>query len=147
MKTPKTLPPVHLYSRDGPKFLATASFVLGHGMTEYYNSALMKYYIWFLTRYISGKSGKQCCPALGGFTSATGRKPSKKATVNYFTPITQSITQYSVVQELLRQSEAATSEVGQEYVLNTFDLGVLMKAMPLIWKNPDRYSKHVITPG
>ena len=147
VKTPETLPPVHLYSRNGPKFPVTASFTLDHGMTEHYNSELSKYYIWFFTRYISSKSGEQCCPALGGFTSATGRKPTKKITINYFTPITESITKYSVVQELLRQSEEATSEVRQEYVLNTFDLGVVMKAMPLIWKNPDRYSKHVVTPG
>lgn len=38
-------------------------------------------------------------------------------------------------------------EVGQEYVLNTFDLGGCMKALPLIWKFPDEYEEHVVTPG
>ena len=37
-------------------------------------------------------------------------------------------------------------EVGQEYVLNTFDLGGCMKALPLIWKFPDEYEKHVPPP-
>ena len=37
--------------------------------------------------------------------------------------------------------------VGQEYVLSTFDLGGCMKALSLIWKAPDKYKKHVVTPG
>lgn len=47
VKTPETLQPVHLYSRYGPKFPSTARFTLDHGMTEHYNFALGKYYIWF----------------------------------------------------------------------------------------------------
>ena len=38
-------------------------------------------------------------------------------------------------------------EVGQAYVINTFDLGGCMKALPLIWKFPDEYKKHVVLPG
>ena len=38
-------------------------------------------------------------------------------------------------------------EVGQAYVLNTFDLGGCMKALPLIWKFPEEYKKHVAIPG
>ena len=38
-------------------------------------------------------------------------------------------------------------EVGQEYVLNTFDLGGCRKALPLIWKFPEEYKKYVVTPG
>lgn len=147
VEAPETLPPLHLYSRDGPKFPTEASFDLPLENEEHYSTSLCRYYIWLLTRHICSHSGQQHCPALGGFTSATGEPPQTKTTINYFTPIAQSITQYSVVQELLRQSEAATAEVGQEYVLNTFDLGVVMKAMPLVWKNPDAYAKHIITPG
>lgn len=36
-------------------------------------------------------------------------------------------------------------EAGQEYVLNTFNLGGRMKVLPLIWK--EEYKKHVVTPG
>ena len=82
-----------------------------------------------------------------GFISATGVKPSRKSTIDYFTPINHPFTEYSVVKELLKQSEDATMKVGQEYVLNTFDLGGCMKALPLIWKFPDEYKKHVVTPG
>ena len=58
-----------------------------------------------------GSDGKQPVPALGGFISATGRTPVRKSTIDYFTPINQPITEYSTVQELLRQSEVATAEV------------------------------------
>ena len=37
-------------------------------------------------------------------------------------------------------------EVGQAYVLNTFDFGGV-KALPLISKCPDKYKKHVIISG
>ena len=67
--------------------------------------------------------------------------------VDYFTPIHQPFTEYSTIKELLKRSEDATVEVGQEYVLNTFDLGGCMKALPFIWKFPEDYRKHVITPG
>lgn len=147
VETPETLPPVHLYKRTGPTFPAEASFTMPLENQEHYKSALNVYYVWLITRCAGSKLETQCCPALGGFTSATGEAPKRKTTINYFTPITESITQYSVVQELLRQSEVATAEVGQEYVLNTFDLGVIMKAMPLVWNNPQKYNKHVITPG
>jgi hypothetical protein len=71
----------------------------------------------------------------------------KKSTIDYFMLINQPITEYAIVQELLRCSEAATAAVGQQYVLNTFDLGVFMKALPLIWKFPENYTNHVVIPG
>lgn len=91
-------------------------------------------------------------PAVGGFISATGNVPKRKSTIDYFTPIHQPITEYSTVHELLRRAEEATAEVaggegGQQYVINTFDLGVCMKALPLVWQWPDRYKKHIILPG
>ena len=61
--------------------------------------------------------------------------------------VTQSITDYATVQELLRRSEAETMEVGQKYVINIFDLGVCMKALPLIQKFPKEYSSHIVIPG
>ena len=47
----------------------------------------------------------------------------------------------------MKQSEEATREVGQEYVLNTFNMGGCMTALPYVWRFPGRYQKHVITPG
>jgi len=44
--------------------------------------------------------------------------------VDYFTPINQPITDNAVVRELLKRSEVATAEVGQNWVLNTFDMSL-----------------------
>ena len=82
-----------------------------------------------------------------GLTSATGVTPVQRTPIDYYTPIDQPITEYAVVQELLERSKEATAEVGHKYTLNTFDLGVCMKALPLVWKYPERYKFHVITPG
>ena len=41
----------------------------------------------------------------------------------------------------------ATQEVGQEFTITTFDLGVCMKALTLIWGNPDDYRNHIILIG
>lgn len=51
------------------------------------------------------------------------------------------------VQECLHAAEEATKEVGQEYVVTTFDLGVCMKAYPLVWNAPEKYRNHVILIG
>lgn len=91
--------------------------------------------------------GKQVVPGLGGFISCNGQTPTKISTIDYYTPINQPITEYAVVQDLLRRSEEATLEVGQKYTINTFDLGVCMKALPLIWKFPEQYKNHIVLPG
>ena len=97
------------------------------------SSALQEYYVWVFTRNL-GSFGQQTVPALGGFISATGKIPEKKSTIDYYFPINEPITEYCTVAVLLKQSSEATHEVGQKYVITTFDLGVVMKAMPLIWK-------------
>ena len=52
-----------------------------------------------------------------------------------------------MIKELVKRSGEATMEVSQAYVLNTFDLGACMKALPLIWKFPDEYKKLIVIPG
>ena len=86
-------------------------------------------------------------PGIGGFISLTGAVPKQKTTIDYYDPIHFPITNYETVEELLKRSEEATKAVGQTYVINTFDLGVCMKALPLVWKNPEKYKSHVIIPG
>ena len=51
------------------------------------------------------------------------------------------------MKECLRIAEEATHEMGQEYTITTFNLGVCMKTYPLIWKEPEMYQKHVILIG
>ena len=102
--------------------------------------------MWLFARAL-GSHGDQPVPSIGGFISATGDPPTRKTTIDYYPPIDEPITEYSTVAELLRRSEQATAEVGQEYIINTFDLGVCMKALPLIWCDPLRYSKHIVLIG
>ena len=61
--------------------------------------------------------------------------------------INEPITEYKVVKEILDQCAKATQEVGQPYTVTTFDLGVIMKAMPIIWNQPNEYSQHIILIG
>lgn len=143
--TPETLPPLH-FPRVGPKFPDGSSFTPPAENDVVFAAKMKEYYVWLLTRYI-GSNREQSVPGLGGFTSATGSPPPRKSTVDYFTPIHQPITENAVVRELLRRSEEATSEVGQKWVLNTFDLGVCMKALPIIWRWPEEFGRHVTMIG
>ena len=143
--TPETLPPLHI-KRIGPTFPDGSSFHPPAENDTVYSTKMLEYYIWLFSRYI-GSNGKQPVPALGGFISATGMPPPRKSTVYYFTPIHQPITDNAVVRELLKRSEEATAEVGQKWVLNTFDLGVCMKALPIIWRYLDEFANRVITIG
>ena len=104
------------------------------------------YYIWLFSRFI-GSNGRQPVSGLGGFNSATGVPPSRKSIVDYLMPIRQPITGNAVVRGLLKRSEDATEEVGQMWVLNTFDLGICMKALPIIWRWPKKFANHVVTIG
>ena len=85
-----------------------------------FDTKLQEYYVWLFARYI-GSSGVQSVPGFGGFISATGTPPARKSTIDYFTPIHQPITNNSVVRELLKRSEEASIEVGQKWVISTFD--------------------------
>lgn len=145
--TPETLAPVHIYSRVGPQLPDQATFEMPAVNNEAYDKALKEYFIWFLARVIGSSGVKQVVPGYGGFVSASGVAPARRSTIEYLTPIHEPFTEYSVIKELLRRSEDATRQVGQEYVLITFDLGGCMKALPLIWKHPDVYQKHGILPG
>ena len=101
--------------------------------------------IWILTRFHMQDS--QQIPAWAGFISETGCPPTKLTTIDYYPVINHPITEYKTVQECLRAAEEATVEVGQDYVVTTFDLGVCMKAFPLVWNAPHKYRKHIILIG
>ena len=143
--TPETLPPLH-FTRIGPPFPDGSTFTPPTENDTVFSAKMEEYYVWLFCRYI-GSSGMQPVPGLGGFISATGTPPPRKSTVDYFIPIHQPITDNAVVRELLKRSEVATAQVGQKWVLNTFDLGVCMKALPIIWRWPDEFANHVIMIG
>ena len=85
--------------------------------------------------FSSGKQ-KQSMPAFNGFISATRSISATKFTKDYFTPRDQSFTDFAVVRELLKRSEKATNEVGQQYIiLNTSDLGGCMKTLAIVMES------------
>ena len=62
-------------------------------------------------------------------------------------PINEPITEYNIVAEPLKRSGEATTGVGQKYTVSTFELGVCMKVLPLIWTFPQLYKDHIAIPG
>eukprot|EP00794_Sanderia_malayensis_P002103 gene2103-2388_t len=102
--------------------------------------------IWTISRLWSSAEDQEI-PGWSGFISEIGRKPARLTTIDYYPVINKPITEYSTVQECLQCSEQGTEEVGQTYVITSFDLGVCMKAYPLVWSKPDRYKYHIITIG
>lgn len=136
---PETQATVHIYNRAGPKLPERSTFMPPDQNNGIYLKAKTEYDAWLLTRIIGSNSLKQVIPGFGGFVSATGVKPTRKSTIESLTPIHQPFTEYALITELLRRSKKATREVGQDYILNTFDLGGCMKALPMIWKYPEWY--------
>ena len=102
--------------------------------------------LWLLVRAISSKTDQEV-PSWAGLISALGKKPDCLTTIDCYPVNNHPITEYKTVQEVLKYSENATREVGQEYTITTFDLGVCMKAYPVIWNNPQRYSRHIVLIG
>ena len=62
-------------------------------------------------------------------------------------PLSQSITQNSTVQEVLKISQKASREVGQQFTFVTFDLAVAKMAYSLVWQNQQLYSDVIIHLG
>ena len=143
--TPVTLAPLN-FNRIGPNFPDGCTFTPPLETAVVFDTKLQEYYVWLFARYI-GSSGVQSVPGFGGFISATGTPPARKSTINYFTPIHQPITDNSGVCELLKRSEEASIEVGQKWVISTSDPGVCMKALPIIWRWPEEFAKHVVVIG
>ena len=145
LNSPPPLPPFHISNRKGPDMELPIVHQSHDNMTALLQG-LKVYLIWAFCRKASS-TDKQQVPALGGFISATGLPPRELTTIDFYPSITEPITQDNVVKELLRQCEKATQEVGQLYTITTFDLGVVMKAMPLIWSRPTAYKNHIILIG
>ena len=71
-------------------------------------------------------------PGWAGFVSVTGDSPTSTTTTDYYPVINYPITDYKTVQQCLEYAESVSREVGQDDDITTFDLGVCMKAYPLI---------------
>ena len=108
-----------------------------------YESGIKMYLICSICRNICSPGVRQVS-AFTRFVSATGLPPQKLTTIDYYPMISEPITDFKVVKELLARCQRATEEVGQVYTITTFDLGIIMNAIAIIWEKPDIYSKHVV---
>ena len=79
--TPKSLPPLHIYYRVGPKFSAEPSFTAPSENNELWIGAMQEDYVWLLARNV-GSHGQQRVPALGGFIYVAGKVPAKKSSID-----------------------------------------------------------------
>ena len=137
------LPPCYITLRCSPVLtINRLSFPEGDDEVE---KSMIRQILWVMIRI--HQHTQQTITGWSGFISATGVTPENTTIIDYYPVIVKPITQYQTVQQCLRYAEQATLEVGQDYVITTFDLGVCMKAFPIIWKNPGRYEKHIILTG
>ena len=132
-------------SRKSPNYPCFEETVLGG--KEETERAKKIHFVWQLCRMHASLRGQQYVPGWGGFISLFGEKPARKTTLGYYPVIKHPITDYRTVKERLRIAEEATHEVGQDYVITTFDLGVCMKAFPLIRNKPEVYKKYIVLMG
>ena len=86
-------------------------------------------------------------PGYSSFISMANDPPKFLTKIVYYPVIKKPITEYSTVQEVLRYSEEASSKVEESIFINKFDLGVCVKAYPLVWNNQENYKNHIIMIG
>ena len=61
-------------------------------------------------------------PGWAGYVSLTGEIPLRKTTIGCYPVIQHPITQYNTVYKCPKVAENASNDVGQKYVITTFDL-------------------------
>ena len=137
------LPDCYVTNRDSP------NIVVDKGIDECdklsFDDSKKCFTIYYMLREIN--SSNQLIPGLSGFLTCIGKKPKNLTRIDYYPVIQKPITDYNTVQEVLRYSQEASEKVGQSIVITTFDLGVCMKAYPLVWNNPVKYKNHIIMIG
>ena len=131
-------------SRAGPRL--HMEYTPAYSEVNDVRTASLKLMLHGLIRYHASTSGT-VAPNLSGYISAISQPPKRLTTIQYYPVVNHPITEYSTIRECLRISTVATEEVGQKYVINTFDLDAAIKALPIIWKEPDIYKNHIILPG
>ena len=141
----ESLPECHVSKRKSPQFQVCRRSITNAEAEM--KKTFLKNILWIIVRLHTVKTNCQQVPSWSGFISRTGDAPQKLTTIDYFPVIPHPITEYATVQETLKYAEEATKEVNQKYVITTYDLGVCMKAFPIIWNEPRKYKNHIIMIG
>ena len=137
------LPEVYVTARKSP-VLTISQHVLP-GSPDALLKSIKHQLLWVLAR--KKYSVPQAIPSWSGFVSQSGSLPKQLTTIAYYPVIPNPITEYKTVAECLRYAEEATNEVGQKYVITTFDIGACMKAYPLVFNDPLKYKDHIVLIG
>lgn len=144
LRIQEELPDCFIGTRKSPVIPVT--YYLLPGSESSLEMAAFKDFFWVILR-CDKTINEHCLPDWSGFVSATGNMPKRLTTIDYFPVINHPITEYNTVQECLRYAEEASKDVGQPFAITTFDLGVCMKAFPIIWNNPNEYRDHIVLIG
>ena len=147
-KFQQTKPPennLYMGVRKNPSMHIVTTDIPGGG--EQRDLMLIEGYVWIFLRATAAEAGPQEYPGWSGYVSMLGTIPTRLTTIDHYPVIPDPITDYSTVKETLRFAEEAGKEVGQEYHIVTYDLGVCIKAYPLIWNYPVKYKKHIVLIG
>ena len=130
LEAQEVLPDCYLTHRRSPSYEVEKTEMSGtEGLFEL---ECKKDLLWVMARYLS---------------SYLEQELPRLTIIDYYPVINQPITDNKAVQECLRYSEQGAREVGQMYVVTTFDLGVCMKAYPIIWNQPKQFEDHIIMIG
>ena len=89
----------------------------------------------------------RCSATVCTLTPIVGEAPRNTTVIDYYPVINHPITDNKAVQECLRVSEETSHKVGQKDIITTFDLGVCMRAFPLMWNGPEQYKYHIVMLG
>ena len=128
------LPDCYITQRKNPGYKVTVWEVNNSASVYLYETFVSL--AWLVARYMSCCTHTQVLPGWAGFISLLREKSTNLTIIDYFPVINQPIADNKTVQECLRYSEDAAREVGQEYCITTFDLGVCLKAYPIVWSQP-----------
>ena len=74
-------------------------------------------------------------------------RESQCSTVDHMAPILFPITENATVQHVLEVSQKATQNIGQEFTIVTFDLGVAKKVFNILWQNHIKFGNVIIKIG
>ena len=141
----ESLPECYVSKRNSPQFQGCRRSITNAEAEM--KKTFLKNILWIIIRLHIVKTNCQQVPSWSGFISRTGDVPQKLTTIDYFLVIPHLITEYATTQETLKYAVETTKEVNQKYVITIYDLGVCVKAFPIIWNEPRKYKNHIIMIG
>ena len=109
-------------------------------------------FLWMISRNKSSKIEQSVLSWAGRLSGASETSHQldnepRCSTVDYMASVLFPITENATVQHVLEVSQRATENVGQEFTVVTFDLGVARKAFNIVWQNQRRFGKVIIRIG